>query len=95
MENEISAKTETEQQADAESEEKLLELMHGNMANESPAIAEVKEDPEVKEQPSFEDLYHTERLAHEVTKSELKDAQAFVARAKAMGFTGAGIHTGA
>lgn len=44
----------------------------------------------------FEVLYNRELLAHQMTKAMLKIAEAAVARAKAMGFSGgAGVHGGA
>ena len=51
------------------------------------AAGEVKED--------FEALYHEARLANETLKAKLKELEAFAARAAAMGFKGAPVHTGA
>lgn len=44
--------------------------------------------------PDYQSLYAQEVLAHEQTKLQLKAAQKIVDNAKAMGFSGAGIHTG-
>jgi hypothetical protein len=52
--------------------------------------------PDVIEQGfDWKALYHAERLAHLATQAKLKGSEAFEKSARAMGFSGAGIHTGA
>lgn len=65
----------------------------GAPAVEAAAIvAEV--EPVVTEVVDYAAKYAEEVAAHEVTKAALKVASELVANAKAMGFRGAGIHTG-
>lgn len=57
---------------------------------------EAATDSESEPQSDYEVLYAQECMEHAVTKAALKSAQATVARASAMGFSGgAGVHNGA
>ena len=61
---------------------------------EAPAPVETGESVD-EAKLDFEALYHETRLANETLKAKLKDLEAFAARAAAMGFKGAPVHTGA
>ncbi len=63
------------------------------LPDESPNGAPVVDAP--VEVVDYKALYDAEVIAHAVTKAKLVDAEAICASAKAMGFRGAGIHTGA
>ena len=64
-------------------------------AAEAVPVAEAEPEPAAEPKPDFESMFHAERLAHDVTKAKVAALQKFHDAAKAMGFSGAGIHTGA